>query len=219
MKAPTQSTALSPQRLAAIDINESRIVAIVDSTDKIEAENTQTSVVEDEASSGPSIEGTLVIESEEPSRPPFLQPFKRSPDSIIAGTLGKDGIGSFVSGRPTMLSRVVTVRKRGRDSLGSAPVEDEKLTQPTNFLTVGDKKLLVENLMDRSELIEFSPTEDSVIPLLFLSPIGSTIPIVSQIGKLGATATGLKRFVSPNTANVASALSLLSRLPYCQPNN
>ena len=218
VKASSQNTARSSIDPADVTNKQAREVAIIDLGEKIEGADIKGSIKDDSLSDS-SIEGNLSIESEEQPRHLSLHPTKRNPDSIVVGTLGREGAVSFVSGRPTMLSRVVTVRKRGRDSLGSAPSEDDRHLLQTNFSILGDKRLHVQDQIDRHDRSEVSPSEGSVIPLHFLSPMGSAIPIISQLGKLGATAAGLKRFVSPNTASVASALSLLSRLPYCQPNS
>lgn len=217
MKASSQSSARSLTDIADETSKQSREVTVIDQGEKIEGEDVRGSV-KDDALSDSSIEGALTNESEEQPRH-LSHPTKRSPDSVVIGTLGKEGAVSFASGRPTMLSRVVTVRKRSRDSLGSVPSEDDRHLSQSSSSMSGDKRLHVEDLTDRHHLREVSPSEGSVIPLHFLSPISSSMPIISQLGKLGATAAGLKRFVSPNTASVASALSLLSRLPYCQLNS
>ena len=150
--------------------------------EKIEGEDIKGSI-KDDALSDSSIEGNLTVESEEQPRHLSLHPTKRSPDSVVVSSQGREGAVSFVSGRPTMLSRVVTVRKRGRESLGSAPLEDDRHPLQTTFSRVGDKGLHVRDLADRHDRSEVSPSEGSVIPRHFLSPMGSAIPIISQVGK------------------------------------
>jgi hypothetical protein len=169
------------------------------------------------------------------SRPP-LPHYKRQcpePSSAIflhhnskfLSNLGIDGIGLNCITRPTMLSRVVTVKKRGRDqdryqqtggsSSGSFQLSKSCLMPLDHRDTIAEKKVGC----DGAQSLDFGIGRSSAIPARFLSPVGAALTVTSQVGRHGLASTDLNRFVSPNTASVASALSLLSRLPYCKPTH
>jgi hypothetical protein len=169
------------------------------------------------------------------SRPP-LPHYKRQcpePSSAIflhhnckfLSHLGIDGIGLNYITRPTMLSRVVTVKKRGRDqdryqqtcgsSSGSLELSKSCLIPLDHRDTIEEKKVGC----DPAQSLDFGIGRTSAIPVKFLSPVGAPMSVTSQVGRHGLASTDLNRFVSPNTASVASALSLLSRLPYCKPTH
>jgi hypothetical protein len=166
------------------------------------------------------------------SRPPLPHYKRQCPEpnstnflhhnSKFLSNLGIDGIGLNYVTRPTMLSRVVTVKKRCRDqdrfqgsSSGSLELSESCLIPLDHRDTIADKSVGCVAVQS----LDFGIGRSSTIPVKFLSPVGAAMPVTSQVGRHGLASTDLNRFVSPNTASVASALSLLSRLPYCKPTH
>ena len=121
--------------------------------------------------------------------------------------------------RPTMLSRVVRVRTRAKDHIRGKFSGDSIRCLQSHWVIAGDNKispqLRIAGQDDRSCLIfADEPEGTQKKPHAFLSPSGFDASPASQSGSVGTTTADFKRFASPNTASVASALSLLSRLPF-----
>ena len=171
------------------------------------------------------------------SRPPLPQ-YKRQcpepntsvvlhPNNNFLSNLGIDGIGLNYVTRPTMLSRVVTIKKRGRDR--DQERFQQKCGSSSDSIQLSESCIIPLDLRDTIvgkqigcaaiQSLDFGIGRGSTIPVKFLSPVGAAMPVQSQAGRHGLVSTDLNRFVSPNTASVASALSLLSRLPYCKPTH
>lgn len=190
----------------------------------------ETDVLSESSASGGQPRRTIPL-----SRPPLPHHKRQCPEpssaiflhhsSKFLSNLGIDGIGLNYITRPTMLSRVVTVKKRGRDqdrhqltcgsSSSSLELSESVLIPLDNRHTIAEQSsgcVAVQSL-------NFGIGRSSTIPVKFLSPVGAAMPVTSQVGRHGLASTDLNRFVSPNTASVASALSLLSRLPYCKPTH
>lgn len=172
---------------------------------------------------GPSITSGLY------TRPPIPQSKKSCFDSLVRSSSNADNICTselFVNGigtpylmRPTMLSRVVTVRKRAKHQIQNRHSTESVLSMQAHWLPPNDGKITskLRSVSDEERCCRIFSEEFHGIkkePFVFLSPGGVTTLPFSQPDRTGATTDDFKRFASPNTASVASALSLLSRLPF-----
>lgn len=158
-------------------------------------------------------------------RPPLPQSKRQCLDSVARSpSIGENTrLGEF-SGmpylmRPTMLSRVVRVRKRAKDHIRGKFTSDSIRCLQSHWVIASDNKispqLRITRQEDRSCRIFADELEGKEkVPHAFLSPSGVDVPLFPQSGRAGTTTDDFKRFASPNTASVASALSLLSQLPF-----
>ena len=133
--------------------------------------------------------------------------------------VGDPGIDGSHIVRPTMLSRVVATKKRGKD----IPRSDQTGDIAGDAFQSADDSAVCDAQDDGREVPSVSALPAKVVEVdeesvPFLSPGGVTAPVTSNFGRAGATTADFRRFASPNTASVASALSLLSRLPVYQKN-
>lgn len=123
-----------------------------------------------------------------------------------------------------MLSRVVTMKRR-RDKIRpgnrASPMKNRDQSDQARWISLEDSKICFDCQPDTTSLqsIDFKPVENCFNAVQMFSPMSAVPPITMLAGNQSAITANLQRFVSPNTANVASALSLLSRLPYCQPHH
>ena len=123
-----------------------------------------------------------------------------------------------------MLSRVVTMKRRRdkvRPGKKASPMKSRDQIDHARWMSLGDSTICFDCQPDTTSLqvIDFKPVEKSFDAVQMFSPMGAVPPVTMLAGNQSAITANLQRFVSPNTANVASALSLLSRLPYCQPHH
>ena len=124
-----------------------------------------------------------------------------------------------------MLSRVLTMKKRRRDKVRPgnrySPAKLGEQSEQARWMSLGDSAICYGCQPDTTPLqsIDLKPVEGRFNTVQMFSPMSAAPPITILAGNQGAVSIDLQRFVSPNTANVASALSLLSRLPYCQPQH
>lgn len=117
------------------------------------------------------------------------------------------------------------MKKRRRDKVRPvhrySPAKLREQSEQARWMSLGDSAICHGCQPDTTLLqsIDLKPVEGRFNTVQMFSPMSAAPPITILAGNQGAVSIDLQRFVSPNTANVASALSLLSRLPYCQPHH